>query len=43
MYLWAMLFWDSIIMFIGFHVPECTCKICVNKNKEGDHSKGTIK
>jgi len=34
MYLWAMLFWDRIIMFVGFHVPGCSCKICIDKDKE---------
>lgn len=28
-YLWAMLFWDRIVMFVGFHVPGCTCRECV--------------
>jgi len=35
MYLWAMLFWDRIIMFVGFHLPGCTCRICTN-NHIGD-------
>ena len=29
-YLWAMLFWDRIIMFVGFDVRECSYKICPN-------------
>lgn len=33
MYLWAMLFWDRIIMFVGFHVPGCTCKVCINNRQ----------
>jgi hypothetical protein len=32
MYLWAMLFWDRIIMFVGFHVPGCSCKFCIDEN-----------
>ena len=27
-HLWAMLFWDRLIMIIGFHDPECSCPIC---------------
>ena len=32
-YLWAMLFWGRIIMLVGFHVPGCTCRECVNVPK----------
>jgi hypothetical protein len=32
MYLLEMLFWDRIIMFVGFHVPGCNCRICIDKN-----------
>lgn len=28
MYIWSLLFWDRIIMFVGFHVPWCKCSVC---------------
>jgi len=31
---WAMLFWDKIIIFVGFHDPHCKCKICIDKSSE---------
>jgi hypothetical protein len=34
MYIWAMLFWDRIIMLVGFHVPGCTCRECIPRTKE---------
>jgi len=27
---WALLFWDRIIIFVMFHSPYCKCKICIN-------------
>ena len=38
-YLWAMLFWDRIIMFVGFHVPGCTCRICVGGHEHEDQKR----
>lgn len=32
-YLWEMLFWDRIIMFVGFHVPGCNCRLCIGRPK----------
>lgn len=28
---WAMLFWDRIIKFVGFHDPDCNCEICLSE------------
>lgn len=28
LHLWAMLFWDRLIILIKFHDPECTCNKC---------------
>lgn len=33
--LWAMLFWDELIIMIGFHDPECQCNLCNNMREEG--------
>lgn len=28
-HLWAMLFWDRLIMLVLFHDPECSCDVCL--------------
>jgi hypothetical protein len=30
---WAMLFWDRLIMMIGFHDPDCSCSSCKQRSK----------
>lgn len=27
---WAMLFWNRIIIFVMFHSPGCNCKVCID-------------
>ena len=27
---WALLFWDRIIIFVMFHSPDCNCKVCID-------------
>ncbi|MBI5678953.1 MAG: hypothetical protein HZC52_10815 [Planctomycetes bacterium] len=29
-YLWEMLFWNRIIVLVGFHAPGCSCTECIN-------------
>jgi hypothetical protein len=29
-YLWEMLFWNRIIVLVGFHAPGCSCRECVD-------------
>jgi len=36
-YLLAMLFWDAVIVLLGFHSPECNCSGC--SDVEGDLGK----
>jgi hypothetical protein len=31
---WAMLFWDSIMVLVYFHDPECGCEKCVGINAQ---------
>lgn len=30
-YLWEMLFWNRIIVLVGFHAPDCSCRVCVDE------------
>jgi hypothetical protein len=29
-YLWEMLFWNRIVVLVGFHAPSCSCRECVD-------------
>lgn len=31
-HLWALLFWDKLIMQVGFHDPQCSCEKCFSLN-----------
>lgn len=37
---WAMLFWDKIIIFVGFHDPDCKCEKCMGKGLFSARSPG---
>ena len=37
-YLWEMLFWNRIIVLVGFHIPGCSCKECIGISANRVHN-----